>query len=338
MTQTTRVRATKLWIMGAVVAAAACGGGGASSTGTGPNQNPNPTPAAVLQLAVGPATSSIPQGGQVQLAVTVARVNFTGAVTVAISGTPTGVSNTISQPQGTGAVVTGTIIVVAAATTAPGTYTVTIQASGSGVPAVSQTVALTITAVGSYSITGTTSSSPTIAPGGSAIVLLGILRDNFAAPITLVADSLPAGVTAAFTINPVVFNASSMTLSVGPSVSLGTYRMSIRGTAAGFPDRSVPLTFTVAALGSFTLSASPSPASVQQGTSRAVTISVNRTGGFSGIVLLQVEGVPGGLTVALNPAATGAGASTLTLTAGAALAAGNYTLTIRGQASGVAEQ
>ncbi|MGQ0639643.1 MAG: hypothetical protein ACT4P6_02570, partial [Gemmatimonadaceae bacterium] len=42
--------------------------------------------------------------------------------------------------------------------------------------------------------------------------------------------------------------------------------------------------------------------------------------------------------VALNPAATGAGASTLTLTAGAALAAGNYTLTIRGQASGVAEQ
>jgi hypothetical protein len=95
---------------------------------------------------------------------------------------------------------------------------------------------------------------------------------------------------------------------------------------------------TIAALGGFTLSASPSPVSVQQGASQPVTITIARTGGFSGIVLLQVEGAPTGLTVSLNPAATATGTSTLTLTAGAALAAGNYTLTIRGQSAGVASQ
>jgi hypothetical protein len=128
-----------------------------------------------------------------------------------------------------------------------------------------------------------------------------------------------------------------VTISVATTVALGTYRLTIRGTAAGFPDRTVPLVLTVAGLGGFTLSASPSPATVAQGASRAVSITVNRSGGFSGIVLLQVEGAPTGLTVALNPGATSTN-STLTLTAGASLAVGNYSLTIRGQAAGVAEQ
>lgn len=169
-------------------------------------------------------------------------------------------------------------------------------------------------------------------------MLLGIVRTNFSAPITFVADSLPAGVTGTFTPNPVVFDAATLTLTVGASVALGTYSLAIRGTAAGFPDRSVPLTLTVAALGSFTLSASPSPASVAQGTSRAVTVSITRIGGFSGIVFLTVEGVPAGLSIALNPPIVSTNSATLTLTAAANLTAGNYTLTIRGQSAGVAQQ
>lgn len=289
-----------------------------------------------MQLAISPVSTSLPQGGQVQVVASAARTNFTTAVTLTVTGAPAGVTSTISQPQGSGAIVTGTLIFVAAAATAPGTYSLTIQAAASSVTSVSATFALTVTAVGTYTITGVTPT--TIAPGGTGIVLLGILRNNFAAPITFVADSLPVGVTATFTPNPVVFNAASLTLTVGTSVALGTYNLAIRGTAAGFPDRTVPLTLTVAALGSFTLSASPSPASVAQGTARAVTINVTRIGGFSGLVILAVEGAPAGLTIALNPSVVGAGSSTLTLTAAANLAVGNYTLTIRGQSQGVASQ
>jgi hypothetical protein len=312
-------------------------GGGSSNSGTGPNPNPNPTPPAAMSLAISPVSTSLPQGGSVQVVASAARTNFSAAVTLTVTGAPTGVTSTISQPQGSGAIVTGTVIFVAAASTAPGTYSLTIQAAATGVTSVSATFALTITAVGTYTITGAASGT-TVAPGGTGLVLLGIVRNNFAAPITFVADSLPAGVTGTFTPNPVVFNAATLTLTVGASVSLGTYRLSIRGTAAGFPDRSVPLTLTVAALGSFTLSASPSPASVAQGTSRAVVISITRIGGFSGIVLLTVEGVPAGLSIALNPPLVGTSSSTLTLTAAANLAAGNYTLTIRGQSAGVAQQ
>lgn len=316
---------------------AGCGGGGPSNSGTGPNPNPNPTPTAAMQLAISPVSTSMPQGGQVEVVASAARTNFSAAVTLTVTGAPTGVTSTISQPQGSGAIVTGTVIFVAAASTAPGTYSLTIQAAATGVTSVSATFALTITAVGTYTITGAASGA-TVAPGGTGLVLLGIVRTNFAAPITFVADSLPAGVTGTFTPNPVVFNAATLTLTVGPSVALGTYRLAVRGTAAGFPDRSVPLTLTVAALGSFTLSASPSPASVAQGTARAVTISITRVGGFSGLVFLTVEGVPAGLTSALNPPIVGTTSATLTLTAAANLAAGNYTLTIRGQSAGVAQQ
>jgi hypothetical protein len=279
----------------------------------------------------------MPQGGQVQLAVSVARTNFTGNVTVTVSGAPTGVTSTVTQPTGTGAVVSGTIIFVAAASTAPGAYPITVQASGTGVTSVSATLALTISAVGSYTITGNNTAA-TAAPNGTALVLLGVVRNNFDAPITMVVDSLPAGVTATFTPNPVVFNATSLLLTVGPNVALRNYNLAIRGTAAGFPDRTVPLTLTVAALGSFTLSATPSPATVAQGTNRAITLSISRTGGFSGLVLLTVEGAPAGLTASLNPPLVGTSSSTLTLTAAANLAAGNYTLTIRGVSPGVADQ
>lgn len=319
-------------------ALAGCGGGGSSNTGTGPNPNPNSTPPAALSLAISPVTSTIPQGGQVQVIATAVRANFTSAVTLTVSGAPAGVTSTISQPQGSGNIVTGTLIFVAAAATAPGAYPITITASGTGVTSVTATFALTITAVGTYAIT-LSGGTVTLAPGATGLVLLGIKRNNFGAPVSLVVDSLPPGVTGAFTPNPVVFDASSLTLTASANAPLGTYNnLRIRGTAAGFPDVTVPLTLTVAALGGFTLSATPSPVPLQQGTSRQVTINVARTAPFTAAVLLSVEGLPAGLSVSVNPFTVIGASVPITLTAAANLAVGNYTIMIRGQSPGVVQQ
>ncbi len=271
-----------------------------------------------------------------EIVASAARVNFTGAVTLTVTGTPTGVSTTISQPQGSGALVTGLVSFTAAASTAPGSYPVTVLASGAGITAKSAVVTLTITAAGSYAI-NLSNSTTSVAPGGSGLVILSLIRNNFTAPITFVVDNLPSGVTAGFTPNPVTFSATTLTLDVAVSAPLGTHSLVLRGTSPGFPDRSVPLTLTVASLGSFTLSASPSPLSLVQGTSRVVTINIARTGGFSGIVLLEVE-TPPGLTAAPALLATGTASATFTLTAAASLPVGAHTLTIRGQAPGLVAQ
>ena len=271
-----------------------------------------------------------------EIVASAARVNFTGPVTLTVTGTPTGVTTTISQPQGSGVIVTGLVSFTAAAATAPGSYPITVLASGNGISPKSAAVTLTVTAAGSYAIT-LSNTTTSVAPGGSGLVILSIVRNNFTAPITFVADNLPAGVTAGFTPNPVTFGATTLTLNVAAGVPVGTYPLIVRGTSAGFPDRPVALTLAVASLGGFTLSATPSPVPLVQGTGQVVTVGIARTGGFAGIVLLDVDAPPG-LTAAPAFQATGTTSATFTLTAAATLPVGTHTLTIRGQSPGLIEQ
>ncbi|HTE46741.1 MAG TPA: hypothetical protein VK636_15925 [Gemmatimonadaceae bacterium] len=80
--------------------------------------------------------------------------------------------------------------------------------------------------------------------------------------------------------------------------------------------------------------------SVPQGASGTVTITVARSGAFTGSISLAVSGLPAGVTGAFNPSTVAAGqtTSTLTLTAGAASPAGTTTVTITGAASGFSNQ
>lgn len=86
----------------------------------------------------------------------------------------------------------------------------------------------------------------------------------------------------------------------------------------------------------FDLTLSATTLSVVQGGSSSVTASVGRTGGFAGTVNLTAESVPAGLTVTFAPAAVPSGtpSTTVTVAAGASVAPGNYTFTVRAQATG----
>lgn len=91
---------------------------------------------------------------------------------------------------------------------------------------------------------------------------------------------------------------------------------------------------------SFTLSASPSTASVDQGASVTTTISTAVWGGFSNAVTLSASGLPSGVTATFSPAtiaSPGSGSSTLTLTAGASSATGFFIVTVSGAGGGVAQ-
>lgn len=121
-----------------------------------------------------------------------------------------------------------------------------------------------------------------------------------------------------------------------PGRPLGYVMLSLAGAllGAGCSDASPtdpnpnPKSFTMA-LASSTLTVSP-------GGTANTTVTLSPLNG-AGPVTLSVEGAPTGLTAAFNPSPATT-SSVLTLTAVAALAPGNYTLTVRGASSGATDQ
>jgi kumamolisin len=91
---------------------------------------------------------------------------------------------------------------------------------------------------------------------------------------------------------------------------------------------------------SFSISASPSTVSVQQGSSGSSSITTTAVGGFSSAVTLSASGQPPGVTVSFgtNPiAAPGSGTSAVTLVVASTVVAGTYPITITGSGGGVTQ-
>jgi hypothetical protein len=109
-----------------------------------------------FSLAASPVGASIVQGTSGTSTITVTRTApFTGAVALAVSGAPTGVTATLNPASVTGT--TSTLTIAAAATTAPGTYSLTITGTGTGVSGATTTVSFTVAqaSTGSGNVTWT---------------------------------------------------------------------------------------------------------------------------------------------------------------------------------------
>ncbi len=80
---------------------------------------------------------------------------------------------------------------------------------------------------------------------------------------------------------------------------------------------------------------SSSTLSIVQGTAGNITVSLTRSGGFSGDVAIAVTGLPTGITVSTATIASGSTSATLTFAVAASVAAGNSSITISASGSGV---
>ncbi|HEY6447814.1 MAG TPA: protease pro-enzyme activation domain-containing protein [Acidobacteriaceae bacterium] len=81
----------------------------------------------------------------------------------------------------------------------------------------------------------------------------------------------------------------------------------------------------------FSLSASPGSVSVVAGNSGNSTITSTVTGGFDSAVTLSASGQPSGVTLSFSPTSiTGSGSSTMTMAVASTVAAGTYTITVKG--------
>jgi hypothetical protein len=145
------------------------------------------------------------------------------------------------------------------------------------------------------------------------------------------------------TITPTAAGAQTLSANYTlPSGSLQAVRAQFRyqGTASpcttgSFNDHDDLIFAVGAGAPGFTVSASPSAVSVQQGTNATSTITVTSQNGFNSATTLSTSALPTGVTAAFStnpvtPPANGSATSTLTFTASSTATTGTSTVTITG--------
>ena len=260
-------------------------------------------------LSDSPSSLTITQGGSGTSTITVTDVGgFTGSVTLAASGLPSGVTAAFGTNPTTG---TSVLTLTASSTATTGSATVKITGTSGSLTA-STTLALTVnsTATPNFSVAASPA-SVTVTQGASGTSTITITSTGgFNSATTLSASGLPTGVTAAFSTNPVTPPAngsatSTLTLTASSSATVGTATVTITGTS-GSTTHSTTIALTVNAstgTANFTLSLSPSSFTVDERGSVSTTLTVTSVNGFHSSVDLSVNEFPSGVsaTASANP-------------------------------------
>jgi hypothetical protein len=182
-----------------------------------------------------------------------------------------------------------------------------------------------------YSLSATPSSS-TVVQGAGTTYTVNIARTGgFSSAVTLSAGGLPSGAAATFSPNNTTANTSTISVTTSTTTPVGSYAATITGVGGGLTHTtSVTLVVQAPAASGYSLSATPSSRSVVRGSRTSYTVTITRTGGFTGAVAMSVSGLPGGAAASFNPASTTGTSSTMTVTTSRTTRTGTYTLTITG--------
>ena len=228
------VTVTNLSYNGAIAVGSTLTGIGFTGTYTGTNTAPTITCAAngssstgSFTLAPSASSLSVTQGASATDTITVTDVNgFSGSVTLAVSGLPTGVTAAFATNPTTGSSV---LTFTASSSATVGTSTVTITGTSGSLTA-STTISLTVSAAQSFTL-APSASSISVKQGSSTTDTITVTDvGGFTGSVTLALSGLPTGVTAAFATNPTA-SSSVLTLTAASSATIGSATLTITGTS-----------------------------------------------------------------------------------------------------------
>lgn len=284
---------------------------------------------------------SVVQGSTAADTITITDVGgFTGPVTLAASGLPSGVTAALATNPTTA---TSVLTLTAASTATTGAATITITGTSSGITS-SVSIAVTILPASTsgfacgivYTVTAQSSSgfggAFTISNSGTTAWTNWTLTWAFAngqtissfwngvesqngANVTVLSESYNSAVAAGGTVTNVGFD--------------GVWNGVINQIPASFKINGTACTVAPSNAGSFTLASSPAILSMTQGGTASDALAVTDVGTGVGSVTLSASGLPSGVTAAFatNPTFS---TSVMTLTATSTAATGAATVTITG--------
>ena len=175
-----------------------------------------------------------------------------------------------------------------------------------------------------------TPASQTAESGTSASYTVTIAPLNgYTGTVSFSVSGLPAGATATFTPASITTSGDS-TLAIATTAGTtpsGSYSLTITGTD-GILTRTATVTLVVS---DFTISASPSAQSANQGATANYTVTLTPLNGFTSTVSFSISGLPAGATATFTPASlAGSGTSALAISTTTSTPSGSYPLTITG--------
>lgn len=191
-------------------------------------------------LSLMPTTLSVQQGATGAVSVTLARTNFGGTVSLSLDTPPAGLSGTFT-PVAVSAN-TAALVVAVGPSVAPGSYTLTVRGTATGLSDRTATLALTVTAAPSIAIT-ITPPGVVISQGGSGEVTVAITRTNVTGLVTLATSGAPSGLSLAFDQNPTASGQVRLSFSATGQTTVGTYTITV--TAQAPNAQVVTATFTI---------------------------------------------------------------------------------------------
>jgi cellulase/cellobiase CelA1 len=282
-------------------------------------------PATGFTLAPSATTVALTQGKTATDTITVTDLSgFTGSVTLAASGLPSGVTGVWGTNPTTG---TSVLTLTATSTATTGASTVTITGTSGSTTA---TTSFTLTVSSPIGFTLTPSATAlSVAQGKTATDTVTVTDvGGFTGSVTLSATGLPSGVTVAYGTNPTT-TSSVLTFTATSTAMAGLATVTITGTSGTTTATTTIALTVISSTPGFTLAPSAASLPITRGKTATDTITVTDVNGFTGSVTLTASGLPGGITVAYgtNPTTT---ASVLTFTASATATVGTSTVTIAG--------
>jgi len=277
------------------------------------------------------STVPLPLGASATTTITVADAGgFDGSVHLAVtSALPSGVTASWGTNPTSG---TSVLTLTASSSAAPGTTTVTITGTSGSLTA---TANISVAVHGPDFVLSALPRNLGIIPGNSGTSTITVTPQyGFSGNVSLAASGLPSGVTASWGTNP-TSGTSVLTLAASSSAPGGTSNLTITGTS-GTLKAITTIALTINAP-TFTLY-SPGSVSLGQGATSGTSVGVDPLNGFTGNVSLSASGLPSGVTASFSPnSITGYQDSTVTLTASASAAVGQYTITITGISGALTE-
>lgn len=192
-------------------------------------------------LTLSPSSITIIPGEQDVTTVTINRTDFTGEVTLSLSGAPVGVTPSFDPVVTTGN--TSTLTLTVGGATVSGNYNMSVRGTASVADRARQLALTVAPAPPSFSL-AVDPSALTIAQGASNTTGVNITRTDFTGPVTLSLSGAPAGVTWDFSPPAPTGNGSVLTVNVGVATTPGVYDITVLGTGTVGNDSAV-FTLTV---------------------------------------------------------------------------------------------
>ncbi len=272
-------------------------------------------PPPIYTLALSTDSVTMVRGGIARVSTTLARSDFSRAVTLSVIGVA-GITGTIVSAKDDDA-----LTMAVAPSVPPGTYAVQVRGSSLGLSDRTATIRVTVTAELLQVIVAPQMTVPQASSVSTEVI---VNRVAVAGELTVLAEGLPDGLSARFT--PLAASGLvTLTITARADVPSAVYPVLLRARVAGVPDAVASSSVRVATAG-VTLS-TDSSVTLIRGTSTRLMLRIARQA-FAGDVRITVDSVPAGFTVTAEPAVVTGDSTPLSIATTTSVPVGDYRVVV----------